>query len=156
MMVSISKVIHQTLPQPPPSTSYCLITITAISSQAESRRTDAPASCHIPSRIMAVQPRSTHFRARFESALQAYQTTTGLVLADHQLAVQVQNCHSVESTTALLKYEARAFNDPQQSDRIMKSIEHTVSILSNLSTIAFVSEASGRVCRNAWRAIRQP
>jgi len=98
---------------------------------------------------MADQPGSSRFRARFESALQAYHKTTGVTLADHPLAVQVGSCHCVESVTALLKYEARGFNNLQQSDRIMKSIEHTVSILSDLSAIAFIGDATGQVSQNA-------
>ena len=98
---------------------------------------------------MADQPGSTRFRAPFESALRAYRKTTGITLADHPLAVQVRSCHSVESVTTLLKYEARAFNNLQQSDRIMKSIEHTVSILFNLSANAIVGDATGQVSQNA-------
>jgi hypothetical protein len=72
-----------------------------------------------------------------------------VTLADHPLAVQVRSCHSVDSVTTLFKYEARGFNNLQQSDRIMKSIEHTVSILSDLSAIAFVGDATGQVIQNA-------
>lgn len=46
-----------------------------------------------------------HFRTRFESALQAYHKTTSVVLAEHPLAVGLQNCYSVEAVTTLLKHE---------------------------------------------------
>jgi hypothetical protein len=92
---------------------------------------------------------STRIRARFESALQAYQKTTGITLAEHTLAVQLQNCHSVDSITTLLKYEARAFCDLQGGDRIMKSIESTVSILYSLSATAFLGEVIGLVRQKA-------
>jgi hypothetical protein len=81
--------------------------------------------------------------------LKAYQTTTGVTLAEHPLAIQVQSCHSVEAITTLLKYEARTFSNIQGSERVMKSIERAVSILSTLSTTATLGEAIGLVRQNA-------
>ena len=94
---------------------------------------------------------SSRFRERFEAALRTYQTTTGVTLAEHLLAVQVQSCHSFESISTLLKYEARAFSNLQGSDNIMKSIESTVSILSTLSVTASTTlgEASNLVRQTA-------
>jgi hypothetical protein len=92
---------------------------------------------------------STRFRAHFESALQAYQKTTGITLAEHQLAVRLQNCDSIDSITTLFKYEARSFSDLQGSDRIMKSIENTVSILYRLSATASLGDVIGLVCQKA-------
>ena len=94
---------------------------------------------------MADQSGSTHFRARFESALQAYQQTTGIILAEHPLTLQIQSFHSVKSIIGILEDEARASSDLLGSDRIRNSIESTVSMLFSLSTAAPFDEAIGMV-----------
>ena len=94
---------------------------------------------------MADQSGSTHFRARFESALQAYQQTTGIILAEHPLTLQIQNLHSIKSITGILENEARAFSDILGRDRIMNSIESTVSVLFTLSAAASFNDAFGMV-----------
>ena len=83
---------------------------------------------------MAVHPASTLFCARFESALQAYQHTTGVTLAEHTFSVQFQNSHSAESMATILKREARVPSDLQESDRIVNSVENIVSMLFSIST----------------------
>jgi hypothetical protein len=88
-------------------------------------------------------------RARFESALEAYQMTTGVTLAEHPLALQIQSCRSRESIATLLKSETRAFTDLRGSDRIMRSIESITSILSTLSETAILGEAIDLVRENA-------
>jgi hypothetical protein len=98
---------------------------------------------------MADQPQSTHFRARFESALQAYQKTTGITLTEHPLALQLHSCRSVESIATILKYEARTSSDLLGSDRVVESIESTISILFALSSTVFFGDAIGLVCREA-------
>ena len=102
-----------------------------------------------PTRDMTDHSGSTRFWARFMSSLQAYKQTTGVTLIEHPLTVQLQNCHSVESITTLLKYEARAFSDLTGSDRIMESIESIVSIVSTLCSTASLGEAIGLVRQNA-------
>ena len=97
---------------------------------------------------MSNHPASTRFRAHFESALHAYQETTGVILVEHPLAMQLKNSHSVDSFTTLLRHEARAFSDLQGSDTIMKSIESSVSILCTLSATASFGEAIGLVCQH--------
>ena len=94
---------------------------------------------------MADPSGSTHFQARFESALQAYQTTTGITLAEHALAVQLQSCNTVESITTLVQGQAQPFSNYQESDRIMKSIKTIVSILTPLSVAASLADAVGLV-----------
>ena len=89
-----------------------------------------------------------HFRARFESALQAYHKTTNVALAEHPLAVGLQNCHSVESVTAFLKHESQAFSDLSSSDRIIDLMESIVSILSALSATTPLGDAVGLVSQN--------
>ena len=94
---------------------------------------------------MADPSGSPHFQARFESALQAYQTKTGITLAEHALAVQLQSCNTVESITTLVQSQAQAFSNYRESDRIMKSIKTIVSILTPLSAAAPLADAVGLV-----------
>ena len=82
---------------------------------------------------MAEQTGPTRFHALFKSALQAYQKTTGITLAEHPLAVQLQSCTSLDSITDILQGQAQALSNFRESDRIMKSIKTTVSILTSLS-----------------------
>jgi hypothetical protein len=96
---------------------------------------------------MVAQSGSTHFRARFESALQAYQQTTGIILAEHPLTLQIQNLHSVKSITGILENEARASRDLLGSDRIVNTIESTVSMLFTLSAATSFDDAIGMVSK---------
>jgi hypothetical protein len=89
---------------------------------------------------MAEQPRSTLFEERFESALQAYRRMTGVTLTEHPLALQ-----SVESITTILKHEAQASSDFLGTDKIIKSIENTVPVLSTLSSTVSIGGATGLV-----------
>ena len=88
---------------------------------------------------------SPHFQALFESALQAYQTKTGITLAEHALAVQLQSCNTVESITTLVQGQAQAFSRYREGDRIMKSIKTILSILTPLSAAAPLADAVGLV-----------
>jgi len=83
---------------------------------------------------MGDQSRSTGFRTLFESALQAYEKKTGITLAEHPLAVQLQSCLSVESITALVQDQASASSEFLGKDRIMQSIRSIVSMINTLST----------------------
>jgi hypothetical protein len=94
---------------------------------------------------MASHSVSTCFWAHFESALQAYQKTTGVTLARHPFAWQLQNPHSVESITTVLKYEARASSDLLGGDEMINSIECTVSMLFTLSATPSFGDATGLV-----------
>src|SRR5579863_4067681 len=94
---------------------------------------------------MADQSGSARFQALFESALQNYQKLTGVTLAEHPLSVELQSCNAVEDITALLQGQARVFNNFQASDKIMKTIETTVSILTPLSDAASLADALGLV-----------
>jgi len=92
---------------------------------------------------MTEQSRSTLFQERFEAALQAYQKVTGVTLTEHPLAVQ-----SVGSITTILKHEAQASSDFLGTDEIIKSIEHTLPVLSTLSSTISIGEAMGLVRQN--------
>ena len=85
---------------------------------------------------MADQSGSAQFQALFEPALQAYEEKTGIKLAQHPLAVQIQTCQSDDDINTLLQGQAQAVSDRQACDRIIKSIEKTLSILVPLSVAA--------------------
>ena len=94
---------------------------------------------------MSDQSGPSPFQSLFESALQDYENQTGIPLANHPLAEQLQNCQSVESVTALLQEKAQAFNEFRGSDKIFKSLKGVASALSRVSAIAAFSEAVGVV-----------
>jgi hypothetical protein len=89
---------------------------------------------------MSYQPESAHLQALFKPALQEYEEKAGISLAQHPLAIKLQNCDSAEAITGVLCDQARPFMDLQGSDKIMKSIKSTVSILSKLSTAASLAD----------------
>jgi len=93
---------------------------------------------------MAGPSRSAHFEALFESALQDYESKTGVTLAQHPLAVDFEGCHSTDDITTLLQGRAQAFSKIQR-DRMMKAIKATVSILTPLSDAPSLADAVGLV-----------
>ena len=94
---------------------------------------------------MAHQSESARFQALFEPALQAYEKKAGVSLAQHPLAIKLQNCDTVEAITGLLQDQALAFDHFQGSDKIMESIKMTVSILSKILSAASLADAVGLV-----------
>jgi hypothetical protein len=98
---------------------------------------------------MGDQSESAHFQTLFDSALQAYEKKTGVPLADHPLAAQLEDCHSVESITTLLQHQAKDFSDLREKNRIMNLIQSTVSILSTLSANSALGGSIGLVRQNA-------
>jgi hypothetical protein len=95
---------------------------------------------------MSDQSGSSLFQALFDSALQDYEKQTGIPLADHPLAKQLENCQSVESVTALLQEQTRAFSKFRGSDKIIRSLKNVVSALSSVSAAASLGQAVGMVC----------
>jgi hypothetical protein len=95
---------------------------------------------------MSDQPRVSHFQVLFESALQDYERQTGIALANHPLAEQLQTCQSAESVTALLQEQAQAFSEFRESDKIMGSLKNVVSVLLKVSAIAALGQDFGTVC----------
>lgn len=87
---------------------------------------------------MSDQSGSSRLQALFELALRDYELTTDITLAKHPLAEKLENCHSVETITALLQDQAKGFRG---SHRIMRSIESTVSVLDQLSAITTLGSA---------------
>ena len=92
---------------------------------------------------MADKSGSARFEALFESALQDYDRTTGVTLARHPLAVDIQNCQSVDNISTLLQRRAEAFSDFRQKDRMTKAIKNTLSILTPLSDVASLAGTVG-------------
>lgn len=97
---------------------------------------------------MADHSPSTRFRSLFESALAEYEKKTGITLTEHPLATQLQSCHSIESTTAVLQGQAQAFSKFRGRDRAIKSIKNTLSILTTLSDTATLGDSIGLVRHN--------
>ena len=83
----------------------------------------------------------------FEAAMQDYENQTGIVLANHPLAEQLQNCDSVESVTAVLHEQTQAFSEFRGRDKILKPLKNAVSILHKLSATADLGQAIGLVSR---------
>ena len=96
---------------------------------------------------MADHSGSTRFQALFESALQAYERKTGVKLAQHPLALDLQSCDTVDNIIILLQGQTQAFSDFRERDRMMKAVKATVSILNPLSEAASLVDAVGLVVR---------
>jgi hypothetical protein len=96
---------------------------------------------------MTDQPGSSrlHWQVLFDAALQDYEKQTGIVLANHPLAEQLQNCHSVESVTTVLREQTQAFSEFRGRDKILKLLKNVVSVLHKLSATADLGQAIGLV-----------
>ena len=105
---------------------------------------------------MAHQSEYARFQALFEPALQAYEKKADVSLAQHPLAIKLQSYDTVEAITGLFQDQAQAFRHLQGSDKIMKSIKTTVSILSKLSSAASLADAFGLVRQNLLTACLTP
>lgn len=93
---------------------------------------------------MVDQPGSTRLRELLDSALRAYENETGVILANHRLAMELQHCDTIEGITALLKDQAKDF---RKSEKITKSVETIVSILTPLTFAASLPDTVGLVRR---------
>lgn len=91
------------------------------------------------------QSGSTRFQELFDSALRAYEKETGVILANHRLAIELQHCDTIEGITTLLQDQAKEF---KRSQIITKSIETIVSILTPLSSAASLPDTVGLVRQN--------
>jgi hypothetical protein len=91
------------------------------------------------------QPRSPRFRALFESALQEYEKNARVKLIEHPLAMQLHNSESIESITTIFQSQVQAFSEFQGRDRVIESINNTVSILFRISATASLGDAIGLV-----------
>jgi hypothetical protein len=109
-----------------------------------------------PTHNMADQSGSIRFRTLFQVALQDYEKKTSVTLVSHPLAMQFQSYHSAESITTGLQGQVLAFGEFEGSDRVMKSIEGIVSILTKLSATPSLGDAIGLVRHEALRAYSIP
>ena len=89
---------------------------------------------------MSDQSTSSHLKVLFEVALQAYETKTGIALVKHPLADRLQECHSVESITAVLHEQTQAFNQFRGKEKVIKLLKNAVSVLYKLSACAKLGE----------------
>ena len=86
---------------------------------------------------------SSRLQFLFEAAIQDYEKKTGIVLARHPLAEKLQNCHSVESVTAVFYEQTQAFGQFRGGDKVLKPLKSIVSVLHKLSAAA---DTIGLVC----------
>jgi hypothetical protein len=89
---------------------------------------------------MGDQSGSSHLWVLFEAALQDYEKQTGIALAKHPLAEQLQNCDTVESVTVVLRNQTQAFGEFQGSDKITKPLKTVLSVLHKLSALANIGQ----------------
>ena len=95
---------------------------------------------------MSDQPAVYDFQVLFESALRDYERQTGIALANHPLAEQLQTCQSAEPVIALLQKQLLAFGEFQENDKIMGSLKNVISALSKISATAALGQDFGMVC----------
>lgn len=89
---------------------------------------------------------SSYLRVLFEAALKDFEKQTGMALATHPLAEQLQNCDSVESVTAVLHEQIQAFSKFRGKDEVIRPLKNAVSFLYKLSAVADFGQAMGLVC----------
>jgi hypothetical protein len=94
---------------------------------------------------MSHQSDTARFRAIFESAIQTYEKKVGINLAQHHFSVLLWSCDSVESISTLLQRQVLAFSDFGENDKIAKSIDTTVSIITRLSTVGSLIDSVSQV-----------
>jgi hypothetical protein len=85
---------------------------------------------------MSEQSGPSRLQFLFEAAIQDYEKKTGIVLAKHPLAEELQNCNSVESITAVLHEQTQAFSQFRGGDKVLKPLKTIISVLHKLSAAA--------------------
>jgi hypothetical protein len=94
---------------------------------------------------MSDQPGLSRLQVLFEAALKDYERQTGIPLAKHPLAEQIQNCDSVEFVTIVLREQTQAFSEFRGRDKVMGLLKNAVSVLHKLSATADFGQAIGPV-----------
>ena len=94
---------------------------------------------------MCDQSRSSRFQAAFESALQDYETQTGITLVTHPFTEQFEKCLSVASITSVLQDHAKALGYFRGRKKIMRSIERTAFYLCMCPTFVALGDSIGSV-----------
>jgi hypothetical protein len=92
---------------------------------------------------MGDQSTSTRLRALFEFNLQAYKNKTGIALVQHPFAVQLQNCHTVESIAAIVQGQSSAFSEFKGQGRIAESVKNIISIITAVSATTLLRDIIG-------------
>jgi hypothetical protein len=94
---------------------------------------------HIPSALATrdmSDPSGSMLQSLFDAALRDYEKQTGMKLIEHPLARKLEYCCTVESITAVLQEQARAFSEfRRDDDKVMKPLKRVVHVLHSLSTI---------------------
>ena len=85
------------------------------------------------------------FESLFQSALEEYEKQTGIDLAKHPFAAQLECCDSVESITQALQDRAEAFVKFRGNSKVTTLIKNSVQILHKLSTTVAYGEIIGLV-----------
>ena len=96
------------------------------------------------------QPSSpSSFQDLFNTALGDYQIQTGIRLADHTFAKQLEACNSVDSVTAILQEQAQIFREFRGDDgKITKPLKSSVDVLYSLSNSTVIGQGTGLVHPN--------
>jgi STAND-like protein len=82
----------------------------------------------------------------FEAALQDYQKKTGIALAKHPLAEQLQHCNSIKSVTVVLRDQAQAFREFREKYKVLKPLKKVLTVLQNLTSAADLGQNIDLVC----------
>ena len=85
---------------------------------------------------MSEQSGPSYLQALFEAALEDYEKKTGIALAKHPLAEQLQNCVSIESVTDVFREQTQAFSEFRGRDKIMKLLKNSILVLYKLTAAA--------------------
>ncbi len=105
-------------------------------------------SCHfipanqppfLPTSVMSLPSGSSRLHDLFEAALVNYKQQTGIDLAKHTLADRLQDCHSVEDVTAVLREQAQDLKKFQEKDKVLKPLKRVLTILHLLSSVPLSS-----------------
>ena len=94
---------------------------------------------------MSDQSGSSYLQVLLEAALHDYEMQTGIELAKHPLAEQLQSCDSVESVSAVLCDQTQAFGEFRENDKVLKPLKKAVSVLYKLSATANFGQDIGLV-----------
>lgn len=84
--------------------------------------------------IQVAGPSTDNFTAIFNAASTEYQRVTRKPLDTHPFATQLDQCHSREAVSELLRSQAKAFSKFREGDEnLMKWLDPTVHILFTFS-----------------------
>ncbi|KAH9985038.1 hypothetical protein BJV74DRAFT_988733 [Russula compacta] len=84
--------------------------------------------------IQVAGPSADNFTTIFNAASTEYQRVTGKRLDTHPFATQLDQCHSTEAVSNLLRSQAKAFSKFREGDeKLMKWLDPTVHILFTFS-----------------------